>query len=60
MDIDFVTKYLAFQVPHHGMTVHVDNRIGLAQLQRVTDALHIATVEAHLIECAQHPNRVID
>ena len=57
--IDFVTEYLAFQIPHHGMTVHVDDGVGLAQLQRVADALHIAAEKTHLVESPQHAHRVV-
>ena len=60
VDIDFVTKDLALKVPDHSMVVHIDDGIGLAQLQRVTDALHIVTEETHLIKSPQHPNRVVD
>ena len=41
------------------MTVHVDDGVGLAQLQRVTDALHVAAVEPHLVECTQHAHRIV-
>ena len=60
VDIDLVTENLPFQVPDHCMTIHVDDSIGFTQLQRVTDALHVAAVEPHLIEGTQHSHRVAD
>ena len=58
MHVDFVAIDLALQVPHHRMTVHVDDGVGLVQLQRVADALHVVAVKAHLIEGPQHSHRV--
>ena len=59
MHIDFVTEDLPIQVPHHRMAIHVDNGVGLAQLERVTDALHVTAVKTHLIEGPKHTHRVV-
>ena len=41
------------------MSVEVQYRVGLAQLQRVADALQVAAVEPHPPERLQHTHRVI-